>query len=144
MYKTTLALILGIAISGCASVPMGTSARDAELKTFKVSPDKAAIYIYRNEFMGKAATMDVAIDGKTIGQTASKTYLYIELPPGLHIIRSTAEDIDTIHIDIKAGTLTYVWQEVKVAAFYVGSKLHLVSPEEGRKGVLESRLALTR
>jgi hypothetical protein len=130
-----------VALAGCATVPMGDSKRDAELKSFTVAQDKAGIYIYRNESIGAAVRMDIAIDGRTIGQSAAKTYFYKEVSPGKHTVSSSAENTDTLEVDVRPGTLAFIWQEVKMGLLYARTKLHLVSEDEGRKGVLESRLA---
>ena len=134
-------LFLALAISGCASVPMGDPTQDAALKTFSVAKDKAGIYVYRNESMGAAVKMGVSIDGQAIGQTAAKTYFYKEVTPGKHTVSSTAENTDTLEVDAKPGTLTFIWQEVKMGLLYARNKLHLVSEEEGKKGVKETTLA---
>lgn len=42
------------------------------------------------------------------------------------------------------GTLYYVWQEVKMGLMYARTKLHLMSAEDGKKGVLETQLAETK
>ena len=94
--------------------------------------------------MGAAVKMDVELDGVPIGQTAAKTYLYKEVTPGKHTIASKAENTDTLEIDAKPGTLSYIWQEVKMGLLYARTKLHLMDAAEGRKGVLETNLAETR
>lgn len=135
-------LAFTLALGACASVPMGDASRDTALKTF--SPpraEKAGIYIYRNEGMGAAVKMDLQVDGKHIGQTAAKTYFFVEVPPGRHTLTSMAENSDTLPIDTVAGKLYYVWQEVKMGVLYARTRLHLTTEEEGRKGVLESKLA---
>ena len=81
MRKLFSAILVTLAVSGCASVPMGDPKQDAALKTFKIAPNKAGIYIYRNESFGAAVKMDVAIDGRPLGQTAAKTYLFKEVAP---------------------------------------------------------------
>jgi hypothetical protein len=139
-----VAAVLASSLVGCASVPMGDAKQDAALKTFSVPADKAGVYIYRNESMGAAVKMDVEVDGKAIGQTAANTYLYKEVAPGKHTVSSKAENTDTIEIDAKPGTLTYVWQEVKMGLMYARTKLNLVGEAEGKKGVLETKLAETK
>lgn len=129
---------------GCASVPMGDPQRDAALKNFKVAPDKAGIYVYRNESFGAAIKMDVAVDGQPLGQTAANTYLYKEVAPGKHTVSSAAENTDTVDVDLKPGALAYIWQEVKMGFVKARSKLNLVSEAEGRKGVLETSLAASQ
>jgi hypothetical protein len=144
MKKMVIAAVLASSLFGCASVPMGDEKQDAALKTFSVPADMAGVYIYRNESMGAAVKMDVEVDGQVIGQTAAKTYLYTEMTPGKHTISSKAENTDTIEIDAKPGTLTYVWQEVKMGILYARTKLNLVDEEEGKEGVLETTLAATQ
>jgi hypothetical protein len=144
MKKILLAAVVASSLVGCASVPMGDAKQDAALKTFAVQAGKAGVYIYRNESIGAAVTMDVALDGKDIGQTAANTYLYKEVAPGKHTVSSKAENTDTLEIDAKPGTLTYIWQEVKMGVMYARTKLHLVGEGDGKKGVLETKLAETK
>lgn len=144
MKKILLAVIVAAGFAGCASVPMGDAKQDAALKTFSTTQEKSGVYIYRNESFGGAIKMDVELDGQSIGQTGANTYLYKEVAAGKHTIRSKAENTDSIEIDAKPGKLSYIWQEVKMGVFYARSKLHLVDEAEGQKGVLETKLAVTR
>jgi len=145
--KVTLAIAFAamtLTVCGCASVPMGDAKQDATLKTFSIPSNKAGIYIYRNEAIGAGVKMDVQIDGAPIGQTAANTYLFREVAPGSHTVSSTAENTDVLQVDAKAGTLVYIWQEVKMGVLYARNKLHLMGEALGRKGVLETKLAQTR
>lgn len=141
-FFTAIALTAGLV--GCASVQMGDAKQDAALKTFGVKPDTAGIYVYRNENFGGAVRMDVEIDGQAVGQTAAKTFIYKEVAPGKHKITSKSENADTVEVDAAGGKLYYIWQEVKMGVLYARTKLHLVGEEEGKKGVLETRLAETK
>ena len=131
-------------LSGCASVPMGDAQQDAALKTFTVPKGKSALYIYRNESIGGAITMDVAVNGNPIGQTGAKTFLYKELAPGKYTITSKAENTDTLVVDAKPGRAYFVWQEVKMGFVAARTKLHLVDEATGRKGVAETSLAASK
>jgi hypothetical protein len=141
MKKMIAAALVAMSLVGCASVPMADAKQDAAAKTFTAPAGKAGIYVYRNETMGSAVKMDVAVDGKPLGQTAAKTFLYTEVAPGKHTIASTAENTDTVDVDAQAGTLTYIWQEVKMGVMSARSKLHIVGDSEGKKGVGETQLA---
>ncbi|WP_374406914.1 DUF2846 domain-containing protein [Hydrogenophaga sp.] len=139
------ALLAAVLSTGCASVNMADATQDAARKTFTAPADKAGIYVYRNETFGAAIKMPVAVDGQLIGQTAANTYLYKEVVPGKHKIESLTEGADNkLEVDVKPGTLTYIWQEVKMGMWAAASKLHLVSPEQGKKGVMETKLAVTQ
>lgn len=139
--KTMIVVLAAAVLAGCASVPMGDPARDAALKTFQVAPDKAGIYVYRTESFGGAVKMDVIIDGQNIGETAAKTYLYKEVAPGRHSVVSKSENTDTLEVELKPGALAYVWQEVKMGLMFARTKLHRVDESQGRKGVLQTKLA---
>lgn len=127
-------------LAGCASVPMGDAQQDASLKKFGAPQDKAAVYVYRNETMGAAIKMPVALDGKIVGDTAAKTYIYQEVNPGPHTLVSKAETDSTLNLDTVAGKIYYVWQEVKMGMWSAGSKLQLVDEQTGQAGVSESKL----
>ena len=146
MKKIFIVILTVFVLGGCASVPMGNTKQDIALKNFNVpsDKDKAGIYVYRNETFGAAIKMHVRLDGEILGATAANTYLYKEVEPGQHTISSLAENTDTLKVSARKGTLSYIWQEVKIGMWSARSKLHLVSEEEGRKGVLESNLAETR
>lgn len=144
MKKLVVAAAVAVNLVGCASVNMGTPQQDAAVKAFKAPADKAAIYVYRNESMGAAVKMDVAIDSQPVGQTAAKTFLYKEVAPGKHVVESKAENTDKVEVDAKPGMLYFIWQEVKMGALYARTKLHLVGEDEGKKGVNETKLAETK
>lgn len=138
--KLIAAVIVSAALVGCASVPLGDVKQDEAAKTFAVKGDKAGVYIYRNETLGAALKFDLTLDGKYLGQTASKTYFYQEVAPGKHTLTSKAENTDTLEFEAMAGKLYYVWQEVKVGLLTARNKLKLVDEAEGKQGVLESKL----
>jgi hypothetical protein len=144
MIKVIASTVLLSALVGCASVPMGDPKQDAALKTFQIPADKAGIYVYRNESMGAAVKMDVLIDGQNIGETAANTYMYREVAPGKHTVSSKAENTDTVEVDLKPGMLAFVWQEVKMGLMFARTKLHVVPETAGRKGVLETKLAVSK
>jgi len=157
MNKLISIAIIFVAITGCATFPMGDSKLDAALKTFKVNPDKAGIYIYRkvdpeksgisiyqNENVFGKIKMGVTVDGQPVGQTVSKTYLFKEVSPGKHTVSSSAENTDTLEVDVKQGTLIYIWQELKMGLNYARTELHLVSEDEGKKRVQEASLAVMK
>jgi hypothetical protein len=137
-------MLIAAALAGCASVPMGDAQQDAAAKTFAVPADKSGIYIYRNESMGGAVTMDVSVDDQPIGQTVAKTFLYKEVAPGRHTVTSKAENTESLDLETRPGKAYFIWQEVKIGFTHARNKLHLVDDATGRKGVAESSLAASR
>lgn len=135
--KTRLATVALFAVlaTGCASVPMAPPAADAAAKTFQVAPDKANLYIYRNESMGAAVKMKVLIDGQPAGETGAKTYVLRAVDPGSHVVTSKAENESTITVDAAAGQNYFLWQEVKMGFGSARSALQLVDEAKGKAGV---------
>lgn len=127
-------------VSGCASVPMAAQSADTQAKTFTPAANQATVYIYRNEDFGAAVKMPVLIDNMSVGDTAAKTYIEKQLPPGTHTITSKTEKDSSVTINMLAGQVYYVWQEVKMGMWAAGSALHIVDAEKGQAGVRESKL----
>ncbi|BBI99004.1 lipoprotein [Ferrigenium kumadai] len=165
LKQYVLLAVVAMGLFGCASVPMGDSNKDAALKTFGGNSDIAGVYIYRNESLGPGLRMIVQVDGRPLGQTAPRVYLYTEISPGKHVITSTTlnpftgnseNETDSLEFEAIAGKRYYIWQEVKPdwnpLAFVLPlpwiylphPKLHLVDEPEGQKGVLETKLAVSQ
>ena len=142
MFRSFLiaASLLGaLFVTGCASVPMASQSADSAAKSYKPAAGKANIYVYRNETFGAALKMPVTIDNASVGETASKTYIYRQVAPGTRVISSQGGK-STISIEAKAGENYFVWQEVKMGLVSGGSKLQVVSESVGKAGVAECEL----
>lgn len=127
-------------LSGCASVQMASPEADAKAKSFKTEPDKANLYIYRNETFGAAVKIPVLVDGTSVGDTASKTYIFRQVAPGKHVITSKSENDATLSIDAEAGKNYFVWQEIKMGLWGPRSQLQLMDTTQGSAGVEECKL----
>jgi Protein of unknown function (DUF2846)/Prokaryotic membrane lipoprotein lipid attachment site len=140
--KSFVAIVLALAVSGCSLVPLADNTRDAELKTFPVVPDAASLYIYRDDPAGALVRVDVKLNGELLGKTATLTYLHRTLAPGKHTIESVSENNAKLEVEAKAGQLIFVRQELTIGLIpmFPGTKLLLMGEEDGKKGVLESKL----
>jgi uncharacterized protein YceK len=146
MSKALAGVVLALAtaiLSGCASVEMADTAADTSAKSFAAPQGKAGVYIFRNETFGAAIKLNVTMDGKDLGQTASKTYFYEEVAPGQHTVVGRAENESRVTFDAVAGKLYYIWQEVKMGLLQARNQLQLVDEATGRAGVLESKRIAT-
>ncbi|MFT5453514.1 MAG: hypothetical protein ACI9N9_003026 [Enterobacterales bacterium] len=138
-----ITLISSAILTGCASVPMETLENDKFRKEFS-SPSKelSGLYIYRNTNFGGALKKSIYIDGKLIGESAPMTYFYRDIQPGKHELSTESEfSENNLIIEVKAGLNYFINQYIKLGVFVGGAGLELVSEEEGKKGVLETKLA---
>ena len=143
MYKNFLVLgflLSSMVLASCRTVPMANIEDDSKAKNFSTKPNKAQIYIYRNEMIGAAIKIDVNLDGQLVGRTLSDTYLLLEVPPGKHTIMSEAENKSSLDIDAAKGKSYFIWQEVKMGFWLARSELHSVDESTGKAGVRECKM----
>jgi uncharacterized protein YceK len=135
------ALLSATLLSGCASVPMADATADTQAKQFSAPTKGAAnLYIYRNESFGHGVKLPVLIDGSAVGDTVAYSYILKQVMPGSHTITSKSENDATLTLSTEAGKNYYVWQEIKMGLITARSNLSQVSEEEGKQGVMESKL----
>ena len=120
-FAAAFSLVLMLLLSGCASVPMAPLDQDSRAKDFSPIPNKASLYIYRNESFGAAIPMTVSVNGKALGQTAAQTYFRLNLTPGKYNVESHAENVSNLPLTTEAGKNYFVWQEVKMGMWMVHS-----------------------
>lgn len=142
----TAALLSGAcsSISGMGGIHLAAADLSAQAKSQRPDPQKALIYVYRNETMGHPTRMEVSLDDRIAGKTGAKTFFMFEVEPGRHEITSEAENTDKLVVNAEAGKAYFVWQEVKMGGWYARNRLHLVDEPQGRAGVAECRLLQTR
>ena len=122
---------------------MASVEEDNAKKQFS-SPRKnmGGLYIFRNSNFGGALKKSVFLDGELIGETAPMTYFYKDIKEGKHSLSTESEfSNNDLILDVKKGLNYFVRQYIKFGLFVAGAGLELMSEEEGKKGVLESKLA---
>lgn len=139
-FATVISAVFVLLLSGCASVPMAPLDQDTKAKDFSPIPNKASLYIYRNESFGAAIPMTVSLNGRALGQTAAQTYFRLNLTPGKYTVESHAENVSTLPLTTEAGQNYFVWQEVKMGMWMARSLLQQTGETTGRAGVMESKL----
>lgn len=131
---------LSIVLAGCATSPVASDTLDQAAKTFAVRPDKANIYVYRNEAIGGAVSMDVYLDGQLMGKSGAQAYFVFEVSPGKHSLLSKAENESKLDVVVEPGKNYFVWQEVKMGFMFARNLLQIVDETTGRAGVAECKL----
>lgn len=138
-YIILLFLFSTVLFAGCRSVPLASMDEDTAAKQFKVNPNGAQIYLYRNEIFGGQIKIDVRLDGVEVGKTLQNTYLLLEVPPGKHKLESESENTSTLELATEKGKNYFVWQEAKMGLWLARNKLQSVDESTGKKGVLDCR-----
>jgi len=135
-----LAIGLLVLALGCASAPMATPERDTAAKSFLPVPDKAVVYIYRNENFGAAIKVPIIVNGRVIGDTVAMSYFRLVLDPGTFEVQCKAESDSKKSIQAEAGKVYFLRQEMKMGFLSAGCMMHIIPEAEGRQAVAECKL----
>lgn len=136
-----LSLSLLLALGACAGGPMTPPQADQEAKRFdQPAPDKGALYIYRQGWMGLAAAIDVALVGGSTAKLGSNTYVRLEGPPGpVEIDCKIGANNAARQVEIQDGQTRYVEVSIKVGWWTPGCEIAEVPPDQGQAAVLASK-----
>jgi hypothetical protein len=139
---TTAIALAALLVAGCAPLPMADAGSAAQAKTFTPSPDRANVYLYRNQYLGGAIRMAITVDGKEMGITRGKTYVILPLEPGKHTLVSQGQTNLPLTLVVAAGKNYFVRQAVthNFFSFTYHSRLQLVDEATGRQGIDECEL----
>ncbi|MCA8977789.1 MAG: DUF2846 domain-containing protein [Planctomycetes bacterium] len=122
---------------------MAPPEQDAASKTFTPPTDAAAVYIYRDTFVGQALKKTLSIDGVVIGETANGVFFRREVGPGPHTLSTESEFGDNkLDFTAEIGRLYFFEQYIKMGVFVGGANLQAVSEEDGKAAVLGCHEAL--
>ncbi len=128
MRFTWLVLLLGVTLSlGCAETkadqliretkaargstppPAPPHARKEPVALCPSDPLRAIVCVYRNQFSGRASTVDVQLDGHTVAQLENDKYLQLSLRPGSHELQvfTRVGNPSSMSLGGEPGSVTY-------------------------------------
>ena len=105
-------------------------------------PGKALVYVIRPSKVGYSVEMDVFSNNEYIGSTKGKNYIYFQLDPGETEFRSEGENISVLKLDLEAGSIYYIHQEVHMGSIKARADLHIFNnPEKARRQLTKCKLS---
>jgi hypothetical protein len=125
--------IVILLLSGCGRTSLPTpEIMKKETQNFNLpklpEEGKALVYVVRPELLGALVKFNVYLDDQEesseMGYTKGKEYIYFNVKPGKHEIKSLAENWASINIDVKEGDIIFLEQEAKMGALYARNKLY--------------------
>ncbi|WP_439856618.1 DUF2846 domain-containing protein [Pseudomonas yamanorum] len=106
--------------------------------------DKGLVYVVRPSNAGMIVRFNVFLDDKEadseMGYNRGNQYIYFYVTPGQHIISSKAENWADMPINVKAGEVIYLKQEVEIGLVMARNNLKTLSDVEGRYLVKDASL----
>jgi hypothetical protein len=132
-------LLVSILLAGCAQLP--PSPQDIQAKKFEAVPDKAAIYLVRDDPDFSRLQAMIYLGDKLLLKTYPGTYYRWEVPAGKHIVTGAGSDAGTITVQVERGRIYFVQQRVD-GLRGPESHFYLVSEAAGRAAVMRAVLVL--
>ena len=114
--------------------------RAAAKENFAVNQGKTNIYLFRGKTFEPGIPTYIALNGKTQGNTVPNSYFKWEVSPGKYQISAFASNIEQLNFVTEAGKNYFIKQEVIIGASGPQVKLVLVDANNGKNGVLASKL----
>jgi hypothetical protein len=127
-------------IARCVTVPLADENLEASVRKYEKKPDIAGVYIFRAQIVGSKTRIPILLDGKILGETAPRTFAYVEVTPGKHILSDVSDMERSIQIDTRGGMLYFVAEKIISYKPVVRSQLMVVEEEDGKAGVAYSHL----
>ncbi len=126
-------LLIALALAGCVQLPL--TPQDIQARKFELVPDKAVVYLVRDhpDFSDKAAT--IWLGDTVMITTYSGTYFRWEAAPGTHRISGYGPDIGAITLQVEAGKIYFVQQQLTWFMPFPRSQFFLVNEPYGRAAV---------
>ena len=133
IMSLTLMSVIILLLSGCGRASLPTpEVMKKEIQGFKLpklpEKGKALVYVVRPEVFGFAIKFNVYIDDEQstseMGYTRGQQYIYFNVKPGKHEIKSLAENWAGVNINVKEGDIIFLEQESKMGVVYARNKLY--------------------
>ena len=121
--------VAALFLIGCASatqyVPMPDLAEKVD------DPAKGRIYVVRPSSFGGAVGMIVSDGGTPIGSTGPGKFLCWEREPGDVIVSSSSENTSRVSLPVRAGSVHYVLQNIRMGIWIARTDLEVLDEERG-------------
>jgi opacity protein-like surface antigen len=135
-FAVSGALLLGVLL-GPLSAPPVHAQEDAQRTT--PPPGKALLFIFRSDREPRAAQIPVAVNAVYVGDLEDGTFLAVSVDPGKTFLRSGDRVLTMFSFQTAPDQTYFVWVEAVHGLTLVQTEMRLVSEEEGRRALAQSR-----
>ena len=142
------ALLILVALSGCATVQYGDKNLEQELKKLSSAPGKVSLYVCRENavFFGAGAVITAVVDKTPIGALKPNNFAHTTLTAGRHEIYLDRGPLNSnsgvLSIEAKEGDVVLVWAGMTGGGFGVLTVDMFASKTEGEQCVRGATYAI--
>jgi hypothetical protein len=130
------------ALAGCVTVPPVVPAikaspdQEAYAKTFPTRTDKATVYIYRANYVGKVFSLTVSANDTQVGGMPGYGFFALELPAGTYMLKTKADKDAELKIDVLAGKNYYIWLDMSFGMLMGNPSFRVMDEKEAKSVIL--------
>lgn len=140
-------VVLGFALSGCATVQYGDKGREADLRNLLPVASKTSLYVCRESaaFFGAGNRTTAVVDNQPIGTLKPSNFAHVVVDPGPHDIyikRNPGGDSGVLKVTSQAGEVVIVWVGMTGAGFGVLTVDNFSSKAEAENCVRKAEYAV--
>lgn len=131
LRNTRIFLLLVFLIAACKRVHLSQSELEG-IRNLQPPVGKSLIYIVRPSLQGGVISTRLTCDGKKLGSTRSRQFVYAIVSPGWHRLVSHGEPASELVLFTESGKAYFVQQRVKMGMVMAQFDLIGVKEEEGQ------------
>lgn len=126
----------------CVAVPMATSQADSHAKQFSPpAAHMARLYVVRTSMLQPVTKSQIYVDNELIGFLAPKTFLMMDMPPGVHVVSAQTKFKSQMELHLEAGQSYFIQQDMYLLLFKSTEELKIIEIKEGKNAVRASKRA---
>lgn len=128
-------------VSSSGKIKVADSALRREVIKFQPNPDLATLYIARPQIVGFAIAFPIIINDVNTIWTKGKTFYRLDLPAGTYTLTGNKKCKQDISLNLNAGEITYVEQEILMGMMSGGYGFKLITdPATAHEGIKVCKL----
>jgi opacity protein-like surface antigen len=131
------ALLLAVLFGPLSASPVHAQ-EDAQRAT--PPPGKALLFIFRSDREPKAVQVPVAVNAVHVGELENGSFFVVPVDPGKTFLRSGDRVLTIFSFEAAADKTYFVWVEAVHGVTLVQTEMRLVSEDEGRRSLAQSRV----
>ena len=135
VFAVSAALLLGVLLGTLSAPPV--HAQDAQRAT--PPSGKALLFIFRSDREPRGAQVPIAVNAVHVGDLEDGTFLSVSVDPGRTFLRSGDRVLAMLGFQTAPDQTYFVWVEAVHGLTLVQTEMRLVSEEEGRRALAQSR-----
>jgi hypothetical protein len=117
--------------------------QQAQALRFQADPSAGVIYIFRKQYAGMLAGLDVLLNDQYIGQTRGYCFYRLVVVPGTHTLTGAANCKTPIALAIQAGQIAFVEQSLVTEPGPVRYQYQLINASDAIPRIQSCKMLLS-